>query len=466
MTQQGVVNLASYKYKAGGYSPMDRLLNPFWAAVTKPVPASISPNMVTLVGFVFAFSGMVAQILKQFWVGSEPWMGLEEDEMRFIVNLYTASCFFMYQTLDAVDGKHARATGQSTPLGALFDHGIDGSVMNIMGIVMLVVMWGDEESNCQASAGILSIFSGASFFFSQWGHYHTGSLNTQGVTECQYFTMAWILLVGSVSWFQKFLLTKTAPAILQIPGFFRACFREDSCYKVPSTALEHLLPFTFDFSDQKSFPLISANFVDLKGLMFCLSTLLPALVVLASIVKVIFPGEGEKPVGAYAYDNLGRPVATIFPYLCHMAQSLALILFCPRLWKSSPLLIIAVTGTGTVYMNLRIIVSGLCSLRFPPLIRMAQPFAAFALGAVFIENPTSNMGLSKLAGLVGAEISESRIEILYSEYGRTALIAMLIFQVLAIFSFAQEVISVICCELKIPFLAPLKKAYVPLKKST
>ena len=123
--------------------------------------------MVTLVGFVFAFSGMVAQILKQFWVGSEPWMGLDEDEMRFIVNLYTASCLFMYQTLDAVDGKHARATGQSTPLGALFDHGIDGSVMNIMGIVVLLVMWGDEESNSQASAGILSIFSGASFFFSQ-----------------------------------------------------------------------------------------------------------------------------------------------------------------------------------------------------------------------------------------------------------------------------------------------------------
>jgi phosphatidylglycerophosphate synthase len=30
---------------------------------------------------------------------------------------------FMYQTLDAIDGKQARRTGSSSPLGELFDHG-------------------------------------------------------------------------------------------------------------------------------------------------------------------------------------------------------------------------------------------------------------------------------------------------------------------------------------------------------
>jgi phosphatidylglycerophosphate synthase len=29
----------------------------------------------------------------------------------------------MYQTLDAIDGKQARRTGTSSPLGELFDHG-------------------------------------------------------------------------------------------------------------------------------------------------------------------------------------------------------------------------------------------------------------------------------------------------------------------------------------------------------
>jgi phosphatidylglycerophosphate synthase len=36
---------------------------------------------------------------------------------------YACFCGFMYQTLDAVDGKQARRTGSSSPLGQLFDHG-------------------------------------------------------------------------------------------------------------------------------------------------------------------------------------------------------------------------------------------------------------------------------------------------------------------------------------------------------
>jgi ethanolaminephosphotransferase len=40
------------------------------------------------------------------------------------VYLLNAFCIFMYQTLDAIDGKQARRTQQSSPLGELFDHGI------------------------------------------------------------------------------------------------------------------------------------------------------------------------------------------------------------------------------------------------------------------------------------------------------------------------------------------------------
>ena len=32
---------------------------------------------------------------------------------------------FIYQTFDACDGKQARRTGSSSPLGQLFDHGCD-----------------------------------------------------------------------------------------------------------------------------------------------------------------------------------------------------------------------------------------------------------------------------------------------------------------------------------------------------
>lgn len=33
--------------------------------------------------------------------------------------------FFVYQSLDAIDGKQARRTNSNTPMGELFDHGCD-----------------------------------------------------------------------------------------------------------------------------------------------------------------------------------------------------------------------------------------------------------------------------------------------------------------------------------------------------
>ena len=37
--------------------------------------------------------------------------------------VFYAVCIWMYTALDAIDGKQARRTGTSSPLGELFDHG-------------------------------------------------------------------------------------------------------------------------------------------------------------------------------------------------------------------------------------------------------------------------------------------------------------------------------------------------------
>lgn len=42
-----------------------------------------------------------------------------------LVTLWCAIGLFIYQTLDAIDGKQARRTNSSSPLGELFDHGCD-----------------------------------------------------------------------------------------------------------------------------------------------------------------------------------------------------------------------------------------------------------------------------------------------------------------------------------------------------
>jgi phosphatidylglycerophosphate synthase len=45
---------------------------------------------------------------------------------------FTAFSFFMYRMLDEMDGKQARRTGNSSPLGFLFDHGCDSFSTGLM----------------------------------------------------------------------------------------------------------------------------------------------------------------------------------------------------------------------------------------------------------------------------------------------------------------------------------------------
>lgn len=68
---------------------------------------------MTLIGFL-AIIYHYLQTLYFYWKGSNPsWI--------YLVNAF---CLFWYMTLDAIDGKHARNTKSSSPLGELFDHGI------------------------------------------------------------------------------------------------------------------------------------------------------------------------------------------------------------------------------------------------------------------------------------------------------------------------------------------------------
>ena len=71
-----------------------------WAAI-----AGLTPNVVTLVGFLFC-----AAAFWLFWEGHY-WSG--------------TAAGLLFMVLDTVDGKLARCTGQSSPWGNIFDHGVD-----------------------------------------------------------------------------------------------------------------------------------------------------------------------------------------------------------------------------------------------------------------------------------------------------------------------------------------------------
>ena len=117
LTTEGLENIKNHKYVAGAYSKTDLLMENYWKWWVNFLPMSMAPNTVTLLGFLILLVSYILMALSDMSMTSYPpaWTWF-----------LTAFGMFAFQTLDAVDGKQARRTDSSSPLGQLFDHGLDG----------------------------------------------------------------------------------------------------------------------------------------------------------------------------------------------------------------------------------------------------------------------------------------------------------------------------------------------------
>ncbi|CAM6036351.1 unnamed protein product [Sphagnum compactum] len=115
--KRGVEALQRYKYSGVDRSYMAKyVFQPFWRFFVNFFPLWMPPNMITLMGFMFVVaSALLSYIYSPHLDSPAPsW-----------VYLCHGILLFLYQTFDAVDGKQARRTNSSSPLGELFDHGCD-----------------------------------------------------------------------------------------------------------------------------------------------------------------------------------------------------------------------------------------------------------------------------------------------------------------------------------------------------
>ena len=105
----GLAALKKYKYNSEDLSVLAPYLQRFWTAVCGLLPPWLAPNCVTVGGLLLAVLSVGL-----CWAGSPR---LDAPLSPAILLLH-AALLFGYQTLDAVDGKQARRTGSSGPLGA------------------------------------------------------------------------------------------------------------------------------------------------------------------------------------------------------------------------------------------------------------------------------------------------------------------------------------------------------------
>ena len=117
----------------------------------------------------FAFSAIPAIILFSCF-GTNLYNDGEEIPRWFY--FLQAVSYFMYRMLDEMDGKQARRTGNSSPLGLLFDHGCDAFSTGILCLVIAKCM----QTGNSVAMDLLLIATLSSFHFCTLEEYYTGGL--------------------------------------------------------------------------------------------------------------------------------------------------------------------------------------------------------------------------------------------------------------------------------------------------
>ncbi|CAO3700658.1 unnamed protein product [Rhizopus microsporus] len=161
--ENSIEGLRRYRYSGIDKSLVSRyVLSRYWNNLIKLFPLWMAPNMITLLGLMTIMINVLTLFYYTTSLGECPnWV-----YYTFGIGL------FIYQSFDAIDGKQARRTGTSGPLGELFDHSCD-AINTSLG----VLTWASATYLGQSWWTVASLTASlANFYLSTWEEYHTGSL--------------------------------------------------------------------------------------------------------------------------------------------------------------------------------------------------------------------------------------------------------------------------------------------------
>ncbi|OIW21638.1 hypothetical protein TanjilG_06942 [Lupinus angustifolius] len=164
--------------------------------------------MITLTGFMFL---LVSALLGYIYSPQ-----LDSAPPRW-VNFAHGLLLFLYQTFDAVDGKQARRTNSSSPLGELFDHGCDALACTFEALAF------GSSAMCGRSTFWFWLISAITFYGATWEHFFTNTLIlpvVNGPTEglmMIYVSHFFTAIVGSEWWAHRF--GESLPFLNWLPFF-------------------------------------------------------------------------------------------------------------------------------------------------------------------------------------------------------------------------------------------------------
>jgi ethanolaminephosphotransferase len=196
LTDDGLAQIANHKYVGGSYTLLDTYLSPnLWQPLTDMLPLWLAPNVVTTIGGAYC---LLSFVLSSLYLNGSTAEQSGTDVIPRWLFFSNGICMFFYYTFDCMDGKQARRTGSSSPLGQLFDHGMD-CVCNLshLQLVQCITLVPPRL------LVILQCSLQFTFWQAQWEEYYTGILphatgDYCGVTEVNYGMALWSISAGII----------------------------------------------------------------------------------------------------------------------------------------------------------------------------------------------------------------------------------------------------------------------------
>jgi ethanolaminephosphotransferase len=157
ISPQGRINMPLYQYRAKDFGKMYiHFFNPFGNWLVNYFPESLAPNVITLTGFIFSITPFFVMV---YLYSSHFYNPEGVEDLPAWLFYMQGVCFFIYRLLDEIDGKQARRTGNSSPLGLLFDHGFDAYSIGIVVLFFCkAIQLGDSYKCMLITAGINFVF--------------------------------------------------------------------------------------------------------------------------------------------------------------------------------------------------------------------------------------------------------------------------------------------------------------------
>ncbi|XP_053562859.1 choline/ethanolaminephosphotransferase 1 isoform X2 [Bombina bombina] len=220
LSRHQLKRLEEHRYQSCGKSLLEPLMQGFWEWLVAQVPTWIAPNLITIVGLLINIFTTVILVY---------YCPTATEVAPVWTYLSCAIGLFIYQSLDAIDGKQARRTNSSTPLGELFDHGCDSlsTVFVVLGTCIAVQLGTNPDWL------FFCCFAGMFMFYcAHWQTYVSGTLRFGifDVTETELSVIVIQLLTGTMGpgfWNETVpvlnIPVKLVPALCTVAGTVFSC---------------------------------------------------------------------------------------------------------------------------------------------------------------------------------------------------------------------------------------------------